>query len=386
MALAGAQLTIAGLLVGVAPRPAFDGRTIGLTLTLALAAAIASYFPIRGPEHFHTLNPVFLVAAAALLEPLPAVTIAAAVVASDVLRRGWRPYPFLFNLGNLSLAVSVPAAINTAGATGAFGARQTVPALVAFAAFAALNLPLNTLAVSIGRKQPVRSVFRASALRIEVLVASVGVPVAVVLDTAPLLLPFAIAPLIFAHKVLRIPELERDSQTDSKTGLLNMRAFHSKLTSELARAYKVGEPLCLLALDMDHFRDLNNTQGHGAADRMIEFVGSTIAGHVRAGDVAARFGGDEFIVLLPATELPSAVEVGERIRAAVDDSVVMLSEAGRIRTSVSVGAVQAKPEDSTDAALERADRALYRAKALGRNRVATDELPHPDDHHAALAS
>lgn len=155
-------------------------------------------------------------------------------------------------------------------------------------------------------------------------------------------------------------------RVDSLTGLHNRRAFDEHLPREVARSQRLGEPFCLLMIDIDHFKRLNDTYGHPAGDAVLRSVARAIAGCTRPSDLVARYGGEEFAVVLSGIDSGQALAVAERIRRQV-----ALAESGLHRVTVSVGVAQYRPSAGDDAEqlLGRADQALYAAKHAGRNRV-----------------
>jgi len=158
--------------------------------------------------------------------------------------------------------------------------------------------------------------------------------------------------------------------TDGLTGLYNHRHFHERLTLEVERSQRSGLPLSLLMLDVDHFKQFNDTYGHPAGDEVLRQLARVLGDARRANDVVARYGGEEFAVILVDTAKFTAAKVAERVRERVvaNDFSDAAPRAGRL--SVSIG-VATFPDDGTDAeALVRAaDTALYTAKRAGRNRV-----------------
>jgi diguanylate cyclase (GGDEF)-like protein len=160
-------------------------------------------------------------------------------------------------------------------------------------------------------------------------------------------------------------ELSRLALTDELTGLANRRAFRSTLASEMARSERTRRPVCLLMLDLDHFKRVNDTLGHGAGDAVLASMGELLSsGMHRSGiDVAARIGGEEFAIILPETDEEGGTFAAERLRIAV------MSRAAAILTTVSIGVAASHAGDDPDSLLRAADKALYSAKALGRNRV-----------------
>ena len=158
------------------------------------------------------------------------------------------------------------------------------------------------------------------------------------------------------------------AQHDPLTGLWNHGHFWSTLTAELSRASRYTRQLSVVMIDVDHFKAYNDTRGHMDGDRALVHVARAIEGRCRASDVAARYGGDEFAVILPETPLVGAVSFGEKIRHAIDELQLLTGDGHPISTSV--GVVSYPEGGETAAALtQAADEQLYRAKSRGRNCV-----------------
>lgn len=156
---------------------------------------------------------------------------------------------------------------------------------------------------------------------------------------------------------------------DPLTGLANRRAFDEALRREVARARRSGAPLAVVALDVDHFKRVNDAHGHAAGDAVLVAVAARAAAALRAGDLLARVGGEELAALLPGAGLGAATEVAERVRAAI--AATPLEGGGRsLRVTASLGCAALEPADPDGAALQaRADARLYEAKRAGRDRV-----------------
>jgi diguanylate cyclase (GGDEF)-like protein len=168
-----------------------------------------------------------------------------------------------------------------------------------------------------------------------------------------------------------VPQLEIEARVDAKTGLLNAREFEASLLHELDHATRSAAPLSLLMLDLDHFRNFNNTYGHLAGDAVLRGLAATIRSELRHGDIAARFGGEEFAVVIPGADHAAAVQVAERIRSAVEAMAIEEETAGEpLHATVSIGVATYPWHGRTPKELtHEADQALYRAKAAGRNGV-----------------
>lgn len=166
-------------------------------------------------------------------------------------------------------------------------------------------------------------------------------------------------------------ELRKISITDALTGLLNRRYFQERLAEEVDRATRHGSALSLIMIDIDHFKAYNDANGHVAGDRALVLVGRSLRASIRTIDVVSRFGGEEFAVILPETRKAEAMDIGERVRREVEALYFAGEEAQPARRlTVSLG-VAGFPEDARDlkSLIQRADRALYAAKAEGRNRI-----------------
>ena len=169
-------------------------------------------------------------------------------------------------------------------------------------------------------------------------------------------------------------QIHRLISHDDLTGLLSSRSFFSELRREAGRATAENRPFCVLMMDGDNFKAVNDTYGHLTGSKTIEEIGLAIMTNLRSGDVAARFGGDEFAAFLLDADLPQAVVAAERIRAGIESYKFSVVRQGAPKEThhitVSIG-IASFPEDSSDPIelVEMADSALYRAKRSGRNRV-----------------
>lgn len=161
-------------------------------------------------------------------------------------------------------------------------------------------------------------------------------------------------------------ELVALSLGDQLTGIGNRRLLEQALKVEIARANRTGDRLSALMADLDHFKRVNDNYGHAAGDHVLQSFGAVLRQLTRPSDVVARFGGEEFVVLMPHTGLSYALLAAERIRSAIGAKVIdPLAEP----ITASFGVVEWAKEEGGDALLQRADQALYAAKAAGRNRV-----------------
>jgi diguanylate cyclase (GGDEF)-like protein len=221
----------------------------------------------------------------------------------------------------------------------------------------------NDPAVPLGSLCAVPLVFRDSVLGVLVALAH-GTTVFLPHDAAALGAYAAQAAIALSNARL-VERLERQAAEDPLTGLANQRAFHLACEHALSRSARDGRPISIVALDLDHFKAINDAHGHPYGDEVLRRAGRVLAASVRPHDTVARMGGEEFGLLLPDTDADAARVVAERARAAVASVVVP----GRGLTASAGVASHAGPQAALDRLLAHADRALYRAKAAGRDRT-----------------
>jgi diguanylate cyclase (GGDEF)-like protein len=176
--------------------------------------------------------------------------------------------------------------------------------------------------------------------------------------------------LVLARPLLRAfrwtEEQASEARIDSLTGLANRRALEEILAAEISRAHRFRHELAIVLLDLDRFKEINDSFGHAAGDVMLRAVSRLLTSLARQGDTVARWGGEEFVVVLPETDLAGAQRFAERLRRTIEAHAV-----GDMHTSASCGVATMLPEDSVEELLGAADQALYQAKSNGRNRTET---------------
>ena len=168
---------------------------------------------------------------------------------------------------------------------------------------------------------------------------------------------------------------ERRARVDSLTGLANRRRADEALEDELARSERLGDPTGLILLDVDDFKAVNDRYGHPTGDEVLRAVATTLKEAVRQIDVAARWGGEEFAVVLPATGLDGAAQLAERLRTALAERDVAGPDGQTLRVTASFGVASSLPGSTPERLVETADDALYRAKRAGKNRVYAGSVP-----------
>ena len=163
------------------------------------------------------------------------------------------------------------------------------------------------------------------------------------------------------------------ARTDELTGLANRRAVMESLRWQMSHSLRSGLPLTVMSLDLDHFKSINDTWGHAAGDDVLRGVSGLLAGVTREVDLCGRFGGEEFIVVLPDTNADGGCVVGERLRRRLGETPMAVSKKESLTVTVSAGLASLQPGDTVESILNRVDRALYQAKQNGRDRLCVSE-------------
>ncbi len=206
-----------------------------------------------------------------------------------------------------------------------------------------------------------------------------GVDLAVMIALVGLSLAALLAALVLVwSRHERMQELALQASQDPLTGLKNRRRFEEELRAELARSHRYGVAGALLMLDLDHFKQVNDTLGHSAGDRVLAEIATVLRSRARETDVLARIGGDEFAVVLPRCELEEAEEVGGEITTAIRERMSVEPEIPPLTASVGIAAFGVGERLSYETVLGRADAAMYAAKGSGRDRVKVFDATTPE--------
>jgi diguanylate cyclase (GGDEF)-like protein len=387
-----ARLYLAAI-IGMAALAAVAGIVIApprlehlpVALLLLACATIAQQFKVKSPKHqSYFTTTIFFFAAALLLRPAYVLAIVLVAHAAELVRVRYRWYILAFNIANFVLSSMAAGAIFGFGQGGTRGG-DVLYAAVAGIVFVGLNHLLTALVIMWARGVPLA---RAGTLDwdnigTDLALMSVGALGSLLWLTDPWLVPLTLGPLFLIYRSLLVPTLKEEARTDPKTELANMKHWTEVANVEVERARRFQRPLSVLLADLDLLRDINNRQGHLVGDQMIRHVADAIRGALREYDVPARFGGDEFAILMPETTVSEAISVAERIRRAVEAIELRVPDGSSVAASVSIGAALF-PADGRTASelLAAADRAVYQAKALGRNRVCAFSDPAGEDGRA----
>jgi diguanylate cyclase (GGDEF)-like protein len=281
-----------------------------------------------------------------------------------------------FNIANTALAmVAAGAAFHALSGDDVAhepAGRYAIAGLAACAVFVVVNHVLLSRMISLAssRSMFATGLFSFESLSTDLGLAALGIGVAAFWSVNGWLIFFVLGPLLIIHRALYVPQLRELAQADVKTGLMNAKEFEHAVDMEVARAERMRTPFSILMVDLDHLRDINNAHGHLAGDVVIRGIAEVFREELRRYDVPARFGGDEFCILLPDTPPSEAARIAERIRAAVQERIFMAEgTTAALRVTVSIG-LASSPDDATNRQelVHRADLAAYRAKAAGGNR------------------
>lgn len=171
-----------------------------------------------------------------------------------------------------------------------------------------------------------------------------------------------------------IDDVRREALLDPLTKVFNRKAFDEGLQRAIGRAEEQGDDLCLILIDIDHFKRFNDTWGHQTGDQVLRLVAMTLKSNIKGKDIAARYGGEEFVAVLPDTDLEGAVILADNIRKAIQAKELLKRSTNEKlgRVTASFGVARYRPGDTPSSMIERSDRCLYAAKHGGRNKVVSE--------------
>lgn len=207
-------------------------------------------------------------------------------------------------------------------------------------------------------------------LRLDAVETCLGVTVAVLMVVGPVLLVFMLPPVLLLQRGLLHAQLRAVAMLDGKTGLLNASAWEREAEARLLALRRQSHPSAVLLIDIDYFKSVNDAYGHLAGDQVLRAVGGALTDGVRDGDLVGRFGGEEFVALLPGADAQETDVIAERLRSHVAGLVVVVDDGAAVAVTVSIGAATTRTSAlSVLELLAAADRCVYHAKTAGRNQV-----------------
>jgi diguanylate cyclase (GGDEF)-like protein len=221
--------------------------------------------------------------------------------------------------------------------------------------------------------------FNREALHDDFAEFDLGVLITIVVAVNPVLAVFAVPTVLLIRRFMMHEQLLTKSRIDTKTGLLNSSTWEAEAATEVERAHRTGTPLSVALIDIDHFKAVNDTHGHLVGDVVLRAVTDAITEQLRSYDLAGRFGGEEFVVLLPQARQPDAISIAERLRRRVEALAIPIAEDKpgkhvRLTISVGVATLNEHTRELTDL-MAAADAAMYIAKQAGRNRTHAMGIP-----------
>jgi diguanylate cyclase (GGDEF)-like protein len=307
-----------------------------------------------------------------------AALLVAAIFGHTLVRsrrhRSVRPYRLIFTAATMVLATLAAAGtVDRVAALRGVGPHAGVAAAAVLAAmivFHVVNQALVGVVIYLVTRPPSwRSVLISGDDRVlEMVTLILGMLTAQTVLHSPWLTPGVLAVIAVLYRSSLVGQLQSVAASDVKTGLLNAAAWRDLSRRALSRAARAAQPAALLLIDLDHFKQINDSHGHLAGDRALCAVAACLQRELRGHDAVGRFGGEEFVVLIENVELDIASRMGERVRAAISE----ITTADHVQVRASVGLAHSPTSEiELDALLQAADTALYQAKAAGRNRVRT---------------
>lgn len=300
------------------------------------------------------------------------------ILVSHIVAWVWRRYPYyiqLFNISNYAIAAFCAAILYDLIRTSSslMSVLDVLGIVVSMAVFTFINHFLVGVVIKFARGQNFSEsgVFGSLTLAIDFTLLCLGGASAMLWESSPYVALLPLIPLYLIYKVLRLPALERETQQDAKTGLINHKYFMEAFERELASANRFDRPLTIVMADMDLLRNINNNYGHVAGDEVIISLAQILKESFRWHDVVGRFGGEEFCALLPDSSPEEVFERVDSIRRTIAETDFEVSTSVtpiKVTMSFGIAGRDAQAQTSKDIT-HNADLALYQAKNTGRNRV-----------------
>jgi diguanylate cyclase (GGDEF)-like protein/putative nucleotidyltransferase with HDIG domain len=355
----------------------FDFADFWLTIALCVITSLTQVVKVEGPTDKSSFNLSWvLYGFSLLLLGVPQTVII--VVVSHIVEWIWHKYQWVIQIFNVAThsIVLITSGLVLDALEAVFdepGLFEVPIILIAFVAFTILNHLWIGLVIKFARGQGLREsgVLSGYSLILDFTLLCLGGATAYIWAINPIVTILNIVPLYLIYTTLKVPALQRKTDTDQKTGLFNSRFFSESVEKELSRSNRFKRPLTVVMTDLDFLRNINNKYGHIAGDEVIIELANILNSSFRDYDIVSRFGGEEFAVLMPETVIEEALPRVEMIRKRIEQhGFVISTSAEPIQVTMSFGVAERDGDDQTkDQLLHNADKALYRAKVSGRNRV-----------------
>lgn len=343
-------------------------------LILTGVAAIAQVYKVEGATHKSSYNLGWVVYGLAFVFLGGPATLFIILVA-HLIDWAWHKYPWyiqMFNMATFTIAVSAttwiynyiqPAQLSS-------GILSTLAILVALTVFTLLNHLLIGMVIWFARGQNFTQsgIFGLLTVMIDFTLLGLGIVAALIWTINPSAVLLVIIPLYLIYMTLQVPSLQRQTKIDPKTKLYNARYFADTLEKEYDRALRYDRPLTVVIGDLDLLRNINNTYGHLAGDVVLVGVAEILQNNFRGYDLVARFGGEEFAIMMPETTPEEALPRVEAVRQAIAAAEFEVSTSVTpIKATVSFGIAARNGQGSAEEIVHDADVTLYRSKLMGRN-------------------
>jgi diguanylate cyclase (GGDEF)-like protein len=374
-----------------------DQLNFGL-IALAGLASIAQIFKVEGSTHKSSYNIGWVIYGFTFILLGTSATLFVIVVA-HLVEWAWHKYPWYiqaFNIATYSIAITAAGLIYTTTnsvltSPSLFG---VLSALVTIGTFTFINHVLVGLVIWFARGQSFSQsgVFGYFTLMIDFCLFGLGIATALIWGINPFATLFSLIPIYLIYSTLQVPALQRQTEIDPKTRLYNAGYFAQALKKELDRATRFERPLTVILGDLDLLRNINNTYGHLAGDVVLTGVAEILQQNFRGYDLVARFGGEEFAVLMPETAPEEAYPRIEAVRQAIEAAEFNVSTSVTpIKATMSFGVAGRNGfQKSAEEIIHDADMTLYQAKLIGRNATCihstngTEELVGNNGHNESI--
>jgi diguanylate cyclase (GGDEF)-like protein/putative nucleotidyltransferase with HDIG domain len=354
-----------------------DPQEAWLLLVVSAVAAAAQVFKVEGSTQRSSYNISWMAYGFAFVRlGVPAAMFV--ILVSHVVEWIFHKYPWyiqLFNIGTYLLAAqAAETCLGPAIASSVpLPLLQTIAILAAMAIFTLVNHLLVGIVIWLARGENLvkSGVFGPLTLMIDFSLLCLGIGAALVWVVNPFAVVTVAIPLYLLYSTLRVPALERQTDTDPKTGLFNARYLREALEKERSKAQRFERPLTVVMADLDLLRNINNSYGHLAGDTVLCGVAEILQRSVRTYDVVARFGGEEFVILMPEVAPEEALSRLEVIRRAIEEAAFQVAtDIEPIHATMSFGVAGLEhPDQTVEQILHNADLAVYYSKLNGRNRI-----------------
>jgi diguanylate cyclase (GGDEF)-like protein/putative nucleotidyltransferase with HDIG domain len=352
-------------------------ESIWMLLAVAIAGAVTQTLKIEGTTARSSYSISWMVFGFAILYlDMPGALLV--ILVSHIVEWIFHRYPYyiqLFNIASYAIAALCSGFLyKIVHATGLFTpATDIIGTVLAMALFTFLNHLLVGLVINFARGQNFSEsgVFGSLTLAIDFTLLGLGGAAALVWEINPYVSFLTLFPLYIMYRTLKLPALERETQLDAKTGLINTRYFNESLEKELERANRFNRPIAIVMADLDYLRNINNNYGHIAGDEVLIGIAKILKSSFRGYDTVARFGGEEFSILVPEATPEQVFPRIDEIRRTIEETSFEIStSATPISATMSFGISGRQGQNINMTELvHNADLALYHAKANGRNRV-----------------